>query len=60
MFPPPRIVRREITVVTLWPRRIERAGDMLWINAQVRIRCCRCGTLMRAELKDIVARHVPD
>ena len=46
-------------VVALWPRWMESAGEMLRMNAQVRTRCCKCGTLMRAELEDIVARHGP-
>jgi hypothetical protein len=33
------------------------AGEMLRMNALSRTRCCHCGTLLRAELKDIVVRH---
>ncbi len=47
-------------IVALWPRWINSAGEMLRMKALVRIRCCKCGTLMRAELDDIVARHGPD
>jgi len=47
-------------IVALFPRWMENTGKMLQMNAQVRTRCCQCGTLMRAELKDIVARHGPD
>ena len=47
-------------IVALWPRWMNNAGDMLRMNALVRIRCCKCGTLMRAELEDIVARHGSD
>lgn len=46
-------------IVALWPRWMDSAGEMLRMNALVRLRCCKCGTLMRAELADIVARHGP-
>lgn len=46
-------------IIALWPRWMETAGEMLRMNAQVRTRCCKCGTLMRAELEDVVARHGP-
>lgn len=46
-------------IVTLWPRWMESAGEMLRMKALVRTRCCGCGTLMRADLDDIVARHGP-
>ena len=46
-------------IVALWPRWMESAGEMLRMKAQVRTRCCKCGTLMRAELEDIAARHGP-
>ena len=46
-------------IVTLWPRWMESAGEMLRMKAQVRTRCCGCGTLMRADLDNIVARHGP-
>lgn len=46
-------------IVTLWPRWMESAGEMLHMNALVRTRCCGCGTLMRADLNDLVARHGP-
>jgi hypothetical protein len=39
---------------------MDSAGEMLRMEAQVRTRCCDCGTLMRAELEDIVARHGHD
>jgi hypothetical protein len=44
-------------IVALWPRWMDSAGDMLRMRAMVRTRCWKCGTLMRAELEDIVARH---
>jgi hypothetical protein len=47
-------------VVTLWPSWMDSAGEMLRMKALVRTRCCKCGTLLRAELEDIVARHGPD
>ncbi|WP_242187629.1 hypothetical protein [Sphingomonas sp. CARO-RG-8B-R24-01] len=47
-------------IVALWPRWMNSAGDMLRMKALVRTRCCKCGTLMRAELEDIVARHGSD
>lgn len=46
-------------VVTLWPRWMENAGDLLRMKALVRSRCCQCGTLMRVEMEDVVARHGP-
>lgn len=46
-------------IVALWPRWMDSAGEMLRMKAQVRTRCCQCGTLMRVELEDIVARHGP-
>ncbi len=30
---------------------------MLRMKALVRSRCCQCGTLMRVEMEDVVARH---
>lgn len=47
-------------IVTLWPRCMDSAGEMLWMKALARIRCCKCGALLQAELEDIVARHGPD
>ncbi len=44
-------------IVALWLRWMDSAGDMLRMKALVRIRCCKCWTLMRAELEDIVTRH---
>lgn len=46
-------------VVALWPRWMESAGTMLRMNALVRSRCAKCGTLLRVELEEIVARHGP-
>jgi hypothetical protein len=46
-------------VVALWPRWMENAGDLLRMKALVRSRCCQCGTLMRVEMEDVVARHGP-
>lgn len=47
-------------IVTLWPRWMETAGEMLRLSALLRTRCSGCGTLMRADLNDIVARHGPE
>ncbi len=47
-------------IITLWPRWMENIGAMLRINALVRTRCSKCGTLLRVELEDLVARHGPD
>lgn len=44
-------------IITLWPRWLDSAGSMLRMNALVRSRCARCGTLLRVELEDVVARH---
>ena len=44
-------------IVALWPRWMDSAGTMLRINALVRSRCSKCGTLLRVELEDVVARH---
>ena len=38
---------------------MESAGAMLRMNALVRTRCCRCETLLRVDLSDVVARHGP-
>jgi hypothetical protein len=46
-------------VVALWPRWMESAGAMWRMNALVRTRCSQCGTLMRVDLEEIVARHGP-
>ncbi len=46
-------------IIALWPRWMDSAGTMLRMNAQVRTRCSKCGTLLRVELEDIVARHGP-
>ncbi|MEG3162742.1 hypothetical protein U1763_19755 [Sphingomonas sp. LB2R24] len=46
-------------IVTLWPRWMDSAGEMLRMNALVRTRCSGCGTLMRVDLHDVVARHGP-
>jgi len=43
----------------LLPRWMESAGAMLGTGALVRSRCCRCGTELRVELADLVARHGP-
>lgn len=32
---------------------------MLRLNAKLRSRCCACGTLMRVDLGEMVARHGP-
>lgn len=44
-------------IVALWPRWMENVGTMLRMKALVRSRCCQCGTLMRVEMEDVVARH---
>ena len=44
-------------IIALWPRWMDSAGAMLRINALVRTRCSKCGTLLRVDLKDVVARH---
>lgn len=46
-------------VITLAPRWMASAGALLKMNALVRSRCVKCGTLLRVELEDIVARHGP-
>ena len=46
-------------IVALWPRWMDSAGTMLRMNALVRTRCAKCGTLLRVELEDVVARHGP-
>ena len=38
---------------------MDSAGTMLRMKALVRSRCAKCGTLLRVELEDIVARHGP-
>ena len=44
-------------IIALWPRWMDSAGTMLRMNALVRTRCSKCGTLLRVELDDVVARH---
>lgn len=44
-------------IVALWPRWMDSAGTMLAMNALVRSRCAKCGTLLRVELEEIVARY---
>ena len=44
-------------VIALWPRWLDDAGTMLRMKALVRCRCAKCGTLLRVELEDVVARH---
>lgn len=46
-------------IIALWPRWMDSAGTMLRMHAQVRSRCSKCGTLLRVELEDVVARHGP-
>ena len=46
-------------IVTLWPRWMDSTGEMLRMNALVRTRCSGCGTMMRVDLHDVVARHGP-
>lgn len=46
-------------IISLWPRWLDSAGAMLAISALVRTRCPRCGTLLRVELEDVVARFGP-
>ena len=46
-------------IVTLLPRWMDHVGSMLRVNALVRTRCAKCGTLLRVELEDLVARHGP-
>ena len=45
------------TITALWPRWMDSVAEMLRMNALVRTRCSTCGTLLRVELEDIVARH---
>lgn len=47
-------------IIALWPRWMDSVGAMLRMNALVRSRCTRCGTLLRVELEDVVARYGPD
>ncbi len=44
-------------IFALWPRWMDSAGTMLRMNALVRTRCSKCGTLLRVDLEDVVARH---
>ena len=46
-------------IIALWPRWMDSAAEMLRMNALVRTRCSKCGTLLRVELDDVVARHGP-
>jgi hypothetical protein len=44
-------------IIALWPRWLENVGEMRRMNALVRVRCAVCGTILRVDLDDIVARH---
>lgn len=44
-------------IIALWPRWMESVGEMRRMQALVRSRCAACGTLLRVELADVVARH---
>ncbi len=46
-------------IVPLWPRWMDSVGAMLRMKVLVRARCTQCGTLLRIELEDVVARHGP-
>ncbi len=46
-------------IIALWPRWMNSVGTMLRMNALVRTRCAKCGTLLRVELADVAARHGP-
>lgn len=54
-----RLVETGAAIIALWPRWLDSAGAMLRMNALVRCRCAKCGTLLRVDLEDIVARHGP-
>lgn len=53
----PRFMEIRADIIALWPRWMDSAAEMLRMNALVRSRCAKCGTLLRVELADIVARH---
>lgn len=44
-------------IIALWPRWMDGAGEMRRMNALVRSRCAICGTLLRVDLDDVIARH---
>ncbi len=44
-------------MITLRPRWYESAGAILRTKVKVRSRCCKCETLLRVDLQDVVARH---
>jgi len=46
-------------IAELWPKWMTSAGTMLRMNARVRSRCARCGTLLRVELTEVVALNGP-
>lgn len=46
-------------IIALWPRWMDGVGEMRRMNALVRSRCAACGTLLRVDLDDVVARHGP-
>ncbi|WP_256215319.1 hypothetical protein [Sphingobium sp. AP50] len=57
--PPPAIIvtRMPAKIEPLWPRWAKTVGVMLQRNILLRSQCRRCGTLMRVEPADLVARH---
>lgn len=46
-------------IIALWPRWMDSVGTMMRMNALVRTRCAKCGTLLRVELADVAARYGP-
>jgi len=44
-------------IIALWPRWTSSVGTMQRLQIQVRTQCRRCGALMRADLKELVARY---
>ncbi|WP_267347085.1 hypothetical protein [Sphingomonas sp. GM_Shp_2] len=44
-------------VIALWPGWMESAGEMRRMQVLVRARCAACGTLLRVDLDDVMARH---
>ena len=47
-------------ILTHWPAWMRTVGALLRSNSLVRTRCSECGTLLRADLAALVARHSSD
>jgi hypothetical protein len=52
-------VTDEPALNTLWPSWTANIGAMQRIGAHIRSQCCNCGTQLRVDVDDLVARYGP-